>query len=163
MAKNITSKSKSQPPAEVAQKCYHIENSNRIVESCGIKFQFTHYYHLSGCWLGIFSTKIPAEQAALKKLVDDKRSGVTEITAAEFGKCVERMKRNRGLEYISVQPVIATSGVLGMAVNDLPAEPVTGEMPSEPVEPELEPLQNVNAALSIGEAQNPEVPTEPSA
>lgn len=60
-------------------------NSNRVIESQGLEFQFDPITMESGVWVGVYKTDDEAQVTALQALADDPNSsGVYSLTQAEY-------------------------------------------------------------------------------
>lgn len=71
-------------------KYYHTTNATKPLKAMGYEFKFTAYNNLGGVWRGVLETTQADEQAALDGLAANPKSGVTEITEAQFN---ERLKK----------------------------------------------------------------------
>jgi hypothetical protein len=71
-------------PTVSEMKFFHSENSNRVIKSQGLAFQFESYEIFGGAWRGTFATQDEGQIAALLALTSNARSGVTEIDKETF-------------------------------------------------------------------------------
>jgi hypothetical protein len=65
-------------------KFFHADNSNRVIKSQGYEFRFDGYDVFAGLWRGTYATKDEGEIIALRALVDNPSTAVTEIDQAAY-------------------------------------------------------------------------------
>lgn len=131
---------------------FHAENCNRFIRAGGRLFNFIAYAHLGGTWLGTFQTAEPKDHEAIKELLDDPKSAVTEIDEAEYLRCASKKvegDRRSGTLSLPQTTQAPTQGLIPSAPPvGVPVEP---EMTRpEPVIPEGTPLTSPEQVVSIG-------------
>jgi hypothetical protein len=128
---------------------FHAENSNRYISR--LRLAFTQYQMLGGSWHGVYATSRKEELEALEVEVKNQRSAVTEISAEEYGRCLQKKTRSdRGSAIMNVpQPPSSTTGILG----DVPpvGAPVETELTGPPLAPGSIPARSEAEALTVGD------------
>ena len=131
-------------------KYYHAENSNRVIVSNRIGFNFEPVQRFGGTWRGIFEAKTQEHADALDALVKDPKSAVTELTEEEYRK----KKKSAPQSEESYQPLPQQGNTGDQRV--IPGTAVLVETPGPENQPEPkvemtgEPVENLEKAIKVG-------------
>jgi hypothetical protein len=135
--------------ATPAKKFYEAHNSNRLIKSQGLQFQFSPYQHSGGTWMGTYAAEKPNEIAALDALVAEGKSAVYPLTEEEYANC--QKKKAVTLQGLG-QSLIHSEVQAQSQPSANPADTLNTEPAQAPVEP---PVESVDS-LAIGESKMPE-------
>jgi hypothetical protein len=140
------------------KKFYHALNSNRLIQSDGLMFQFSPYLHAGGIWMGTFATDNPAEIKAIEALpgFGTPKCAVSSLTEEEYTEC---QKKKLATSQSLGQSLIHSEAQSQSRLSASPAEALNTE-PNPPPAPEP-PIAGADS-LELGESKMPGEPASAS-
>lgn len=127
---------------------FHSANSNRPIKSQGLVFNFEGYEVFAGAWRGTYATQDEREIVALEAMVQNARSGITEIDKATY----EEKSKKKAIASPLYEPL---KPAYQARINTSPAEVVVVDNPSpspDAQDPSLLP-ERIEDVIKIGKVE----------